>query len=398
MNTAMKPHQDQFLLSTPFAPRVREACIANDWYTWAGYTTPNKFENVELEYFAVRNSTGVFDLTPMTKYRITGPDAEAFLNKVMVRDVRKIKPGRVGYTCWCDDNGMVQDDGTIFHLAPGEYRLCAQERCLEWLSWSALGFDVSIVDETADVAALAVQGPTSCATLRRMGLEGLENLKPFGLASFSFQGTELLVSRTGYTGDLGYELWIAPEQAVALWDALFEAGREYMIRPIGSEALGLARIEAGFIMAWEDFVPAEQVIRHGRARSPFELGLDWLVDFGKGHFTGRNALLREKEIGSRYRFAMLDVEGNKPAEHSFILDRKGKTIGHVTSAAWCPTAKMNIALASLHMPWGRDDDEMYAEIYYNRELQWTRLLARCRVHKGPVFEPERRRATPAPNR
>jgi aminomethyltransferase len=397
MNPISAADRAQLLLTTPFAPRVREACIANDWYTWAGYTSVNCFEDVELEYFAVRNATGVFDLTPMSKYRISGPDAEAYLNRLMVRDVRKIKPGRVGYTVWCDDSGMVHDDGTIFHLAAGEYRLCAQERCLDWLECSAMGFDVRIVDETAEVAALAVQGPTSCATLRRMGLEGLETLKPFGIARFEFDGAELTVSRTGYTGDLGYELWIAPDSAVALWDALFEAGREYLIRPIGSRALRLARIEAGFIMAWEDFVPAEQVVRHGRARSPFELGLDWLVDFDKGHFTGRNALLQEQAAGSRYRFAVLDVDGNKPAEHSFVLDRRGNTVGHVTSAAWCPSAKANIALASLQMPWGLEADELYAEIYYMRELQWTRLLAPCRVHKGPIFDPPRRRQTPAPD-
>jgi len=393
----MKPHDENMVLETPFAPRVKEMCQVNDWYMWAGYTTPNSYENVELEYFATRNSTAVFDLTPMTKYRINGPDAQAYLNRVMVRDVRKIKPGRVGYTVWCDDNGMVHDDGTIFHLTEGDYRLCAQERCMDWLQTSAMGFDVSIVDETADVAALAVQGPTSCATLRKMGLEGLQDLKPFGIATFPFNGGELTVSRTGYTGDLGYELWLDPEHAVPLWDALFVAGEDYMIRPIGSEALSLVRIEAGFIMAWEDFVPAEQVVRTGRARSPFELGLDWLVDFDKGQFNGRSALLKEKQNGSRYRFVKLDVEGNKPAEHSFILNKAGDVVGHVTSAAWCPTAKSNIALASLEMPWGAAEDELFAEIYYTRELHWTRLLSPCKVMDGPVYEPERRRMTPAPN-
>jgi aminomethyltransferase len=150
-------------------------------------------------------------------------------------------------------------------------------------------------------------------------------------------------------------------------------------------------------MAWEDFVPAEQMVRHGRARSPFELGLGWLVDFNKGHFTGRKALLKEREQGSRFRFVKLDVDGNKPAEHSFILNKAGAVVGHVTSAAWCPTAKSNIALASLDMPWGRESDELFAEIYYTRELHWTRLLAPCKVMTGPVYEPERRRMTPAPN-
>ena len=389
------PHDENRLLDTPFASRIRAACELQEWENWKGYVTPAAYDEVELEYFAVRNTTGVFDLSPMTKYRIGGPDAAALLNRVMTRDVRRIAPGRVGYTLWCNDAGMVLDDGTLFHLAAGEYRLCAQERCLDWLHWSALGLDVAIKDETADVAALAVQGPTSCAALRAMGLDGLECLKPFGLSRFAFNGGELLVSRTGFTGDLGYELWVAPEHAEALWDALFKAGREHLIRPMGSAALELARIEAGFIQAGVDFVPAEQVLRHGRGRSPFELGLGWLVDFDKGPFTGRAALLKEREQGSRFRFVRLDVAGNKPASESFILNKSGKVVGHATSAAWCPTAKRNLALASLEMPWGRPDDELYAEIYYSREQHWTRLEARCAVMDGPAWDPPRRRQTPA---
>ena len=390
----MNSQRETRLLETPFGSRVRAACEVEQWEDWKGYLTPVAYEDVELEYFAVRNSTGVFDLSPMTKYRITGPDAQAFLNRVMTRDVRRLAPGRVGYSVWCNDAGMVLDDGTLFHLADGEYRLCAQERCLDWLEWSALGLNVTIADETADVAALAVQGPTSCATLRAMGLEGLENLKPFGLTRYDFAGGELLVSRTGFTGDLGYELWVAPERAEALWDALFEAGRERLVRPMGTAALELARIEAGFIQAGVDFGPAEHVLRHGRGRSPFELGLDWLVDFTKGPFTGRNALLKEKEKGSRFRFVRLDVEGNKPADASFILNKSGKVVGHVTSSAWCATAKRNLALASLDMPWGRSGDELFAEIYYSRELHWSRLETRCSVMEGPAWDPPRRRQTP----
>ena len=393
----MKPRSEVRLLDTPFGSRTRDACEVHQWEDWKGYLSAVAYEDVELEYFAVRNAAGVFDLSPMTKYRIAGPDAPAFLNRVMTRDVRRIEPGRVGYTVWCNDAGMVLDDGTLFHLAPGEYRLCAQERSLDWLQWSALGLDVAIADETAGVAALAVQGPTSCAALRAMGLDGIQNLKPFGLARFDFAGGELLVSRTGFTGDLGYELWVAPECAETLWDALFDAGRCHLIRPMGTAALELARIEAGFVQAGVDFVPAEQVLRHGRGRSPFELGIGWLVDFSKGPFTGRNALLRERQRGSRFRFACLDVEGNKPAEESFVLDRSGKVVGHVTSAAWCPTAKRNLALASLEMPRGHPGDELFAEIYYSRELRWTRLEARCTVMQGPAWNPPRRRRTPPAN-
>ena len=393
----MTPHDDRMLLDTPFGSRVQAACELREWEPWKGYASPIAYEDMELEYFAVRNATGVFDLTPMTKYRIGGPDAAAFLNRLMTRDVGKIRPGRVGYAVWCNDAGMVLDDGTLFHLSRGDYRLCAQERCLDWLLTSALGLDLTIIDETAEVAALAVQGPTSCAALRAMGLEGLEALRPFGLRHYPFDGGELMVSRTGFTGDLGYEVWVAPAHAEALWDALFAAGRNHLIRPMGNAALELARIEAGFIQAGVDFVPAEQVVRHGRARSPFELGLDWLVDFDKGHFTGRGALLRERAQGSRFRFLRLDVEGNKPASESFILNKRGETVGHATSAAWCPSAKRNVALASLEMPWGRPEDELYAEIYTSRELRWTRVEARCRIIDGPIWDPPRRRQTPAPN-
>ena len=204
-----------------------------------------------------------------------------------------------------------------------------------------------------------------------------------------------MVSRTGFTGDLGYEVWIAPEHAEALWDQLFELGRDYLIKPIGSYALDIARIEAGFLQAHVDFVPAEEVVRPGRSRSPLELGLEWLVDFKKPLFNGRSALLREKAKGSRYRFALLDVEGNKPAHHSFIL-KGDQQVGTVTSAAWCPTAKSNLAYAQIEMPHGAVGDELVAEIYYQRELHWTRLLAPCKVIDAPLFNPKRRRQTPAP--
>lgn len=384
---------DTMMLTTPFHSRVAAACELNCWGNWMGYTTPNAYVDVELEYFAVRSTTGVFDLTPMNKYRITGPDAEAYLNRLVTRDVSKIRVGRVGYTVWCDDAGQVMDDGTIFHLADNDYRLCAYAHAIDWLHWSTLGFDVTVEDETGAVAALAVQGPTSCATLKAMGLDGIEQLKPFGLTEFEFEGETLLVSRTGFTGDLGYELWIAPHKAEALWDRLFEAGQPYVIKPFGTDALEMARIEAGFLQAGVDFMPAQEVVRRGRSRSPFELGLGWLVDMDKPVFNGRRALLREQAQGSRYRFAILDVDGNKPAHHSFIL-KDNKQVGTVTSAAWCPTAKSNVAFAQIEMPHGAVGDELVADIYYQRELHWTRVLAPCKVIDAPVFNPARRRATP----
>jgi len=389
------PERHTMLLTTPFHSRVEAMCDVNDWGNWMGYTTPNAYFDVELEYFAIRSTTGVFDLSPMNKYRITGPDAEAYLNRMVTRDVSKIRVNRVGYAVWCNDAGEVMDDGTIFRLGKDDFRLCSYQRADEWLEWCKLGFDVTISNETEDLAALAVQGPTSCTILSLLGLEDLNQLKPFGIAYYAFNGAPLMVSRTGFTGDLGYEVWIAPEHAEALWDQLFELGRDYLIKPIGSYALDIARIEAGFLQAHVDFVPAEEVVRPGRARSPLELGLEWLVDFKKPLFNGRSALLREKAKGSRYRFALLDVEGNKPAHHSFIL-KGDQQVGTVTSAAWCPTAKSNLAYAQIEMPHGAVGDELVAEIYYQRELHWTRLLAPCKVIDAPLFNPKRRRQTPAP--
>jgi aminomethyltransferase len=382
------------LLQTPFHARIAKACELNQWDEWKGYTTPHAYTEVEQEYFAIRNSTGVFDLTPMMKYRITGPDAEAFLNRLLTRDIRKVKVGRVAYAVWCDDGGQVMDDGTVFHLGRNDYRLCAYSRMMDWMQWSAMGFDVTIVDETAAVAALAIQGPTSCAILKAMGFEGIESLKPFGIRTFAFDGVILMVSRTGFTGDLGYELWIEPDKAESLWDKLFAAGKNFGIKPIGGAALELARIEAGFLQAGTDFVPAEETVRMGRSRSPFELGLGWLVSFDKPIFNGRRALLEEKKNGSRYRFVYLDVEGNKPAEHSFIL-KGNKVVGTVTSAAWCPTAKSNIAFAQVEARYGKPGEKLIAEVYYQRELQWSRVLAKCTVIESTVFNPPRRRQTPA---
>ena len=251
--------------------------------------------------------------------------------------------------------------------------------------------------ETEAVAALALQGPTSGAVLKALGLAGVGELTPFAMRDWPFAGGELLVSRTGFTGDLGYELWIAPERAEVLWDRLFEAGAPYGIKPMGTLALEMSRIEAGFIQAGVDFLPADRAVRTDRTRSPFELDLGWLVDFGKRNFTGRRTLLEEQRRGSRYRLVRLDVEGNKPARDAYVYDGRRNAIGAVTSSMWSPMTKASIALASVAMPWGRPADELWAEIYYQKELKWNRLNARCRVVEGAFYAPARRRATPSPD-
>jgi len=384
-------------LRSPFYSRIAALDTVNEWHEWKGYSSANALYCDEMEYFAIRNATAVFDLTPMTKYRISGPDALAYIDRLVTRDMRKIKPGRVAYAVWCDDRGQVIDDGTIFHLKEGEYRLCSQERHFAWLQAAAIGFDVSIVLETDDIAALAVQGPTSFSVLSKMGLGDLGELKPFGLMHFDFDGADLMVSRTGYTGDLGYELWIQADKAELLWDALFEAGKLHGIRAIGTNALELARIEAGYLAAYEDFLPADATVRAGRTRSPLELGMNWLVDFKKPNFNGRRALAEEKRRGSKWRLVKLDIDGNKAAHHSYIFAKeKGnkKEIGFVTSAAWSPVCKQNIAIGTVRMPHGEVGSTVWVEIYYQREMHWSRAMAKATVVDKPFWFPPRRSATP----
>jgi len=395
MSHHLPVHQGR--LKSPFYARLAALDTVNEWHEWKGYTSANELYCAETEYFAIRNATAVFDLSPMTKYRITGPDALAYLNRLVTRDMAKIRPGRVAYAVWCDDQGQVIDDGTIFHLREGEYRLCSQERHFAWLQAATIGFDVVVVHETEDVAALAVQGPTSFTVLQNMGIKGLDTLKPFGLMHCDFLSTEIMVSRTGFTGDLGYELWIEPAKAEALWDALFAAGEHYGIRAIGTRALEMSRIEAGYLAAFMDFLPADETVRNGRSRSPLELGLDWLVDFSKPNFNGRRALADEKRNGSTWRLVKLDIDGNKPAHNAYIFAKeKGnkREIGFITSAVWSPVCKQNIALGTVRAPHGKTGDFVWVEIYYQREMHWNRTMARALVVDKPFWFPPRRGLTP----
>lgn len=397
MKTIDYQRRDHYLNTawpSPFHSRQAQHNQLKEWGRWSDYQSVPAYWCTDMEYFAGRNACGVFDLTPMVKHRVRGPDALPYLERLMARNVSKLRPGRVAYSVWCNGQGQVLDDGTIFHLSEGDYRICSQERQIDWFLTNALGFDVDVIEDTHDVASLAVQGPTGCAILKKLGLAGIENLSPFGLEYFDFEGAELMVSRTGYTGDLGYELWIDPAHAEQLWDHLFEAGELHGIRAMGSQALELLRIEAGFILAGVDFLPAWDAVRTTHTRSPFELGLGWLVDFEKGVFNGRQALLEEKEKGSRYRLVKLDVEGNKPAKDAYIYTKKGKLAGTVTSAMWSPSAKASIALASVEMPHGETGEHFDAEIYYQRELKWSRVMADARVVDKPFWDPPRRRHTP----
>jgi aminomethyltransferase len=396
MTDSPSPHFRQPLLKTPFHERARALSQVDSFIPWAGYTTVDVFTTMEQEYFAIRNATTLYDLTPMVKYRVVGPDAVPYLNRLVTRDVAKLKPDRVAYCVWCNDSGHLIDDGTVFRLGESEYRICTAERQIDWFLDSAIGFDVEISEVTEQIAALAVQGPTSHAVLKAAGLRGVEALKPFEIGYFSLGSHQLTVSRTGFTGDLGYELWMDPDSAEAVWDGLMEAGRSRGIRAIGSQALNVARIEAGFLLPNVDFVSAEHTIRTGRDRSPLELGLAWLVDFKKGHFTGRRSLLEEQAAGSRRQLVGLDIAGNKPAHNALLYtDDSGKReIGNISSAIWSPTCKRNIALAMVDAPHFQMGSTVWAEIYLNRELVWERRMSRAQVVERPFFAPDRRRATP----
>jgi aminomethyltransferase len=393
---ALQPHFRKLKLDTPFQPRLDAFNLQQSWYDWAGYKAPSALWDEELEYFAIRSQAAVFDISPMVKYRIEGAGAEAFLDRLTLRDVTKLKPGRVHYTAWCDDDGFVLDDGTLFRLSQTRFRLCCQERHLPWLLDSALGFDVSIEEETEAVAGLALQGPTSWSVLDAAGFAGAERLKPFDIATFPHESGEVTISRTGFTGDLGYELFVDAGKALSLWDRLFEAGKLFGIRAIGYHALNTARIEAGLIVAGADFTPAEHAIRADRVRMPDEIGLGFMIDPKKGYFNGRRAIEKARAAGGPAHVLVgLEIEGNVPAEHAIVYHRKTREVGLVSAAIWSPLAKRNIAIASLQRAYGNEGaSDLWVEIYAMRELQYVKLMKRAKIVPRPFIKLEGRTAMP----
>lgn len=367
------------------------------WSSWNGYKFAECYYDEEYEYFCVRNLCGTYDICPMQKYTISGRDAGAMLNRMVTRDISKLQLNRVTYVVWCTDEGRMVDDGTIFKLADDEFMLTCGSPCSAWLKMSAFGFaDVTITDMSDEIAALSVQGPTSCSVLQKMGLEGIDSVRPFDIRHFPFRGGKLMVSRTGFTGGLGYELWIIPDLALDLWDELYAAGADYGIQPFGEAATNMTRLEAGFIMPGMEFNEALKTINFEHDQTPFELNLGWLVDFNKPHFNGRSALLAEKQRGPKYTLTKLDIEGNKPAEDSYLYRDKKCTrqIGYVTSAMWSPAAKANIALALIRTEFLKGD--IWAEIYYQKELRHYSKVARCTVKDKAFWAPPGARATPPP--
>lgn len=378
------------LVDGPVQTRLEELSRAKAWYNWAGYVAPSMLDTVEFEYFALRNQAALLDISPMHKYRISGPDALHMLNRMMTRDVSKIRVGRVGYTLWCDEEGMLIDDGTLFRLGEADWRLCCQEPMLVWLLDAAWGFDVAIIDESHDIAGFALQGPSSFAVLESAGWD-VRHLKPFDLTDVEAGVT---VSRTGFTGDLGYEIWMPWGRATEVWDRIWAAGALWGLRAIGYEAVDFARLEAGFMTAGVDFQPIHATERLHRGVTPYELGLGRMVHLDKGHFNGRRALIAARR-SPRSLLMKVDVEGFKPAKGALVYHRKKREVGHITSGVWSPTAKRNIAFAHVAMPWARKrPSDLWAEIYTLEEGKWDTRMARLTPVKGSFFAPPRARATP----
>lgn len=397
MNTN-DPYAGERLKLSPFHPRQKALNIRDAWGVWNGYKFADCYYEAEYEYFCVRNSCGTYDICPMQKYEIRGRDAEIMLNRMVTRDVTKLDVNRVMYTVWCTDEGRVIDDGTIFRLASDRFQLNCGSPCVAWLEKSAFGFgDVTVTDVSEKIAAVSLQGPTSCAVLKNMGLDGIDNARPFDIMHFPFHGDKLMVSRTGFTGDLGYELWVRQDLALDLWDELYAAGEHYGIQPYGEVATNMTRLEAGFIMPAVDFNEALRTVHFEHDHSPFELSLGWLVDFRKPHFSGRTALSREKQRGPKYTLTRLDIEGNKPAPGAIMYDSEAckRDIGYVTSAMWSPAVKSNIALAMVKTEYLQG--ELWAEIYYYKDNRPYRRMALSTKQDKPFWLHARARATPPPD-
>lgn len=389
------PYAGERLKLSHFHERQAALNLRDAWSSWNGFKFADYYYDIDYEYFCIRNTCGTYDICPMQKYLIEGADALAMLDRMVTRDLNKLRINRVTYVAWCNDSGRMIDDGTIFRLGESKFLLTCGSPCLAWLRKSALGFNrLSIVEHTEALAALSLQGPTSFAVLKAMGLEATSALKPFDIGHYPFAEGEIMISRTGFTGDLGYELWIEPNLALTLWDRLYEAGANYGIQPYGEAATNMARLEAGFIMPYMEFNEALKTVNFEYDQTPLELDLAWLVDFKKPHFNGRRALLEQHKTGPKTLLTKLNIEGNKPAEEALLYSDHdcGDEIGYVTSAMWSPSVKANIALAMINVEALSGD--IWTEIYYQKELRHHRRVARCTVQKKAFWGPERAKVTP----
>ncbi len=393
-------------IATPFHSRTSAACVSLRFKDWAGHYAVCAYDTYhEREYFALRNAAGMIDVSPLYKYEITGPDAAAFLSFATVRDITRMKPDQVAYGCWCDHDGKVIDDGTIWRLGDAHYRLTAAEPNYSWLSRLARGFDVAIEDSSARIGALSVQGPFSRAVLDAACADGVTDLRFFRLRHTTVAGIDVTVTRTGYTGDLGFEVWVAAEHAPALWDALTEAGRPYGLLPAGLDAMDMTRIEAGFVLNGVDYFPAHHCLIDTRKTSPYELGLGWTVKIDRAPFVGQAALQAEKAAGSPWSFVGLVIDWDHYeslfAEHGLppevcgsawrspvpIYVRDGKQVGYASSGSWSPILKKNLALATIETAHAALGTLLDIEV----TVEFERRRCRAVVSPRPFFDPPRKK-------
>jgi aminomethyltransferase len=394
------------LLRTPFHERTSKLCTPQNWRRWAGYLVAGSYElSLDREYWAIRNSAALIDVSPLMKYLITGKDAARLLNRVVTRDINKLQVGQVFYTGWCDEDGKMIDDGTVSRLDEAAYRLTSADPSLRWLSMNAVGLKVEITEQTASMAALSLQGPNSRSVLMRCCERPVDELKFFRLMDNTLGSVPITISRTGYTGDLGYEIWMDASDALLVWDALMATGHDYGITPVGILAMDMARVEAGLFMIEVDYTSASHAWIEAQKSSPFELGLGWTVNLDKqGYFVGRPALEREKREGSVWKMMGLEVEWNgmerlfkdvglppqipgMAVRGSLPVLSGNVQVGYVSTSTWSPLLKKYIALAHLRKP--------YFEVGTNVRMEVTvehhRQHAPAKVVKLPFYEPEWKR-------
>ena len=396
-------------IGTPFHDRTFALCDSLNYREWSGYYAVSAYEtHHEHEYNAIRNAAALIDVSPLFKYRITGKDATRLVDRVITRDLRKVAIGQVIYTPWCDEYGKVIDDGTVSRLDEDAYRWTAADPSLRWFTQNAFGLSVQIEDISESVAALALQGPTSGRLLIQI-VEGadIENLKYFRVTKASIAGVPVEISRTGYTGDLGYEIWIDAEQALKVWDVLVDRGRPFDIKPAGMLALDVARIEAGLLLIDIDFNSSKKALIEAQKYSPFEMGLGRLVNLDKNRFVGQQALIEEKKRGPKREIVGLEIDwpeveklyeavGLPPAVSAIAsrvavpVFRNGSQAGRATSTTWSPTLKKMIALATLEREFAKPGARVEIEV----TVEAVRHRVPATVAKTPFYNPKHKTATP----
>jgi aminomethyltransferase len=396
-------------IGTAFHDRTFALCESLNYREWSGYYAVSSYEpHHEHEYNAIRNSAALIDISPLYKYRLTGKDATRLVDRIITRDLRKVSVGQVVYTPWCDEHGKVIDDGTVSRLEENTYRWTAADPSLRWFTQNATGMEVEIEDISESVSALALQGPTSARLLKSLISEGdITNLKYFRVTKAVIAGVPVDVSRTGYTGDLGYEIWVDSDAAVKVWDALMEGGRAFDIHPTGMLALDVARVEAGLLLIDVDFNSSKKALVDEQKYSPFEMGLGRLVNLDKNRFVGQAALIAEQNRGPSREIVGLEIDwpqvegifeqvGLPPAVSPIAsrvavpIFKEGVQIGKATTTTWSPTLKKMIALATIRREFTRPGTRVQFEV----TVEAVRHHVRATVVKTPFFNPKRKTATP----